>query len=239
MAWTDEDIKKLTQLWEQGLSTVAIGQALGISKNAVIGKVHRLQLQARPSPIRTAGKSAPKKAPAPKKTAKPTPSKAKKAPAKAVPTGSKKPVPAVKKEASVKKPSASVSASKKTAAPKAQPKQAAPKKATPVKSTPTTKKPVEKVPQTTEAAKPAKGLKKVPRPTVIIPKSRRDIFIKKTSQHAHKGIPLTDLKVNSCRWPLGDPTDPDFSFCGKEAVPGKPYCAAHCVEAYTGVFKPR
>ena len=238
MAWTDEDIKKLTQLWEQGLSTVAIGLALGIIKNAVIGKVHRLQLQARPSPIRTAGKPAPKKATLAKKSAKPAPSKATKAPAKATPTSSKKTAPAAQK-AVAKKPSAPVPAQKKTAAPKVQPKQAAPKKAAPVKAVPAAKKSAEKAPQTTEVAKPAKGLKKVPRPTVILPKSRRDMFIKKTSQHVHKGIPLTELKTNSCRWPLGDPTDPDFSFCGKEAVPGKPYCAAHCVEAYTGVFKPR
>ena len=74
---------------------------------------------------------------------------------------------------------------------------------------------------------------------VIIPQSRRELFTKKTTQIKQKGIALTELKANSCRWPLGDPNDPDFSFCGKEAVPGKPYCATHCLEAYTGVFKPR
>ena len=35
-----------------------------------------------------------------------------------------------------------------------------------------------------------------------------------------------------CLWPVGDPGDADFHFCGDEAVPGKPYCGAHCAKAY-------
>ncbi len=55
MSWTDEKIENLKQLWDKGLTTMEIGKALGISKNAVVGKVHRLQLPPRPSPIRKAG----------------------------------------------------------------------------------------------------------------------------------------------------------------------------------------
>ena len=52
MDWTEERISELTKLWNDGLSTAEIGKLLGISKNAVVGKAHRLRLAARPSPIR-------------------------------------------------------------------------------------------------------------------------------------------------------------------------------------------
>jgi GcrA cell cycle regulator len=52
MEWTPERINELTRLWSEGLSTAEIGKMLGISKNAVVGKAHRLQLSSRPSPIR-------------------------------------------------------------------------------------------------------------------------------------------------------------------------------------------
>ena len=50
--WTPAVIGKLRSLWGEGLSTAAIGVRMGISKNAVVGKAHRLNLPARPSPIR-------------------------------------------------------------------------------------------------------------------------------------------------------------------------------------------
>ena len=52
MEWTDETISRLRALWAEGLSTAEIGRRLGVSKNAVVGKAHRLDLSARPSPIR-------------------------------------------------------------------------------------------------------------------------------------------------------------------------------------------
>ncbi|MDE8347049.1 MAG: GcrA family cell cycle regulator [Acidocella sp.] len=52
MEWTDEAIAKLKTLWTEGLSTAEIGRRLNISKNAVVGKAHRLNLAPRPSPIR-------------------------------------------------------------------------------------------------------------------------------------------------------------------------------------------
>lgn len=44
-------------------------------------------------------------------------------------------------------------------------------------------------------------------------------------------LSLLELIDGACRWPVGDPSRPDFFFCGAEAVQGKPYCAAHCVRA--------
>lgn len=52
MVWDDETIRLLRDLWSQGLSTAEIGRRLGVSKNAIVGKAHRLDLDARPSPIR-------------------------------------------------------------------------------------------------------------------------------------------------------------------------------------------
>ena len=52
MEWTAEAIETLQALWAEGHSTAEIGRRMGISKNAVVGKAHRLNLAARPSPIR-------------------------------------------------------------------------------------------------------------------------------------------------------------------------------------------
>lgn len=52
MDWSDETILRLRGLWDEGHSTAEIGRRLGVTKNAVVGKAHRLNLPARPSPIR-------------------------------------------------------------------------------------------------------------------------------------------------------------------------------------------
>ncbi len=52
MDWTDEAIARLRMLWDEGHSTAEIGRRMSVSKNAVVGKAHRLNLPARPSPIR-------------------------------------------------------------------------------------------------------------------------------------------------------------------------------------------
>lgn len=52
MVWDEETIRHLRELWAQGLSTAEIGRRLGVTKNAIVGKAHRLDLDARPSPIR-------------------------------------------------------------------------------------------------------------------------------------------------------------------------------------------
>lgn len=51
--WTPELIRQLTELWKQGMATAEIGRRLGVTKNAVIGKAHRLDLPPRPSPLTT------------------------------------------------------------------------------------------------------------------------------------------------------------------------------------------
>ena len=55
MEWNKEVISRLRELWAEGHSTAEIGRRLGVSKNAIVGKAHRLDLPARPSPIRREG----------------------------------------------------------------------------------------------------------------------------------------------------------------------------------------
>ena len=51
--WSDETrVAKLRELWSQGKTASEIGAILGVTRNAVIGKVHRLELSGRPSPIK-------------------------------------------------------------------------------------------------------------------------------------------------------------------------------------------
>lgn len=65
MAWTEDRVATLTKLWADGLSASQIAKELGgVTRNAVIGKVHRLGLSGRAKP--TKPKAAPKRA-APRK----------------------------------------------------------------------------------------------------------------------------------------------------------------------------
>lgn len=54
MAWTEERIAKLKQGWEGGMTATQIAEMLGegVTRNAVIGKAHRLGLESRPSPVK-------------------------------------------------------------------------------------------------------------------------------------------------------------------------------------------
>jgi len=94
MSWTDERIERLKKMWHDGATASQIADELGgVSRNAVIGKAHRLGLEQRPSPVKPgeekeAKKSAPIAAapkaaprveaprPAPTQAAAPTPSQA-------------------------------------------------------------------------------------------------------------------------------------------------------------------
>jgi GcrA cell cycle regulator len=72
MEWADETIGKLRELWAEGLSTSEIGRRLGVSKNAVVGKAHRLELPPRPSPIRRDGTGGAPRRSTPRRVAGPT-----------------------------------------------------------------------------------------------------------------------------------------------------------------------
>jgi GcrA cell cycle regulator len=55
-------------------------------------------------------------------------------------------------------------------------------------------------------------------PDVVVPFSER--------------VTIMELRENMCRWPMGDPVNPDFRFCGLKTDAGVPYCAYHCRIAY-------
>lgn len=71
MEWNEDAIARLRALWAEGHSTAEIGRRMGVSKNAVVGKAHRLNLPARPSPIRREVGAAPRPA-APRRVVGPT-----------------------------------------------------------------------------------------------------------------------------------------------------------------------
>ncbi|XBQ16175.1 MAG: GcrA family cell cycle regulator [Oceanicaulis sp.] len=98
MAWTEERVETLKKLWADGLSASQIAKQLGgVTRNAVIGKVHRLGLSGRAAPSRPARRPAPRPA---------APRQPKPAAAKAVPV---KPAAPVQREA---RPAAQLTAPK-------------------------------------------------------------------------------------------------------------------------------
>lgn len=56
MSWTDERVARLTKLWSEGLSASQVAAELGgVTRNAVIGKIHRLGLSGRDKPATKTG----------------------------------------------------------------------------------------------------------------------------------------------------------------------------------------
>jgi GcrA cell cycle regulator len=45
-------------------------------------------------------------------------------------------------------------------------------------------------------------------------------------------VTIMELRENMCRWPLGDPSQPEFRFCGGRSTPGAAYCPHHSQVAY-------
>jgi len=98
MSWTEERIGRLKKMWHDGATASQIADELGgVSRNAVIGKAHRLGLEQRPSPVKPGEEKEAKKA-APAAAPKATPPKpealAKSAPPAAAPPASGQPTQA-------------------------------------------------------------------------------------------------------------------------------------------------
>lgn len=161
MSWTDERIALLKKMWKEGKSAAEIAKTLGkgVTRNAVIGKAHRMGLSGRPSPI-------------------------------------KKPAPAPKKE----KEAASKPA-----------KEAAPK----------------------EKSRPAAPVAGSQRVSAAIAKEVEELKrIEKEVTPLNGGISLLELTERMCKWPIGDPREPEFVFCGRGIRAGTPYCPDHAAMAY-------
>jgi GcrA cell cycle regulator len=51
----------------------------------------------------------------------------------------------------------------------------------------------------------------------------------------HERASILTLKESMCHWPIGDPGEPDFHFCGRKSTSGLPYCEHHARMAYQPV----
>ncbi|MGB5093831.1 MAG: GcrA family cell cycle regulator [Parvibaculum sp.] len=150
--WTDERVELLKKLWADGLSASQVAKQLGgVTRNAVIGKVHRLGLSGRATPSRPA-----------------------------------------------------------------RPRQNAPR--TLVRSRPD--------PLTLQDAG-----EDAPNDMPVI--TREDRLESQTREFAPalRATVLT-LTEHTCKWPIGDPGQPGFHFCGHSADSGVPYCPDHARLAY-------
>ncbi|MES3151028.1 GcrA family cell cycle regulator [Sphingomonas faeni] len=232
MSWTDERIETLKTMWEAGQTASQIAEALGgVSRNAVIGKAHRLELQARPSPV------------------KPNDPEAKAAAATAAAATPAPPVAAAAEEPVFVSPEPAP-----TAPPVVAPPSAAAK--SPVAPEPVADEPAEHADDpeedededdVTPVAAPVRApqpilrsvgpggfLRQAPgeqQPPSTPAPPRRLVPAKPSAEMANK-TSLLELNDRICKWPLGHPGEPDFHFCGKAVNPGFPYCVDHCGHAY-------
>lgn len=171
MAWTDEMVEDLRKMWREGMTTGEIGKRLGVSKNSIVGKVHRLGLSGRPSPIK-------------------------------------------KKDTNIEDLT----------------------EAKPIKEEKTTKK--------LKTDRPAKSEKEIAHEAELI-QTRSDERMETIRSRATKvegpkknhKTTLTDLDNHTCRWPIGDPKDEGFHFCGKKIKIGQTYCEEHSAIAYVKTSK--
>ena len=181
MSWTDERVERLSTLWLEGRSASQIAADLGegVSRNAVIGKVHRLGLSGRAVPQADAARI----------RGVPPAEFAPDAPTDAEPASA--PL-----EAAVEPPSEAPALAAHA---------------------------IDDVASILEAAEPI---------TVNLPALR-------AAKDA--GLPLSDrvtileLSGSMCRWPIGDPTNAEFRFCGCRAMGTLPYCQDHARVAFQPV----
>ena len=184
MSWTDERVEKLKELWTEGMSASQIAKVLGgVTRNAVIGKVHRLGLsnrgpgngeEAKPTDPAPKAKSASKAAPAPEPA---------------------QPAAAPEPEAAAAQPPVPAPTMRRTA------------------------------PVIRDATQPRA-------PGAPTPEEEAARATLAEIEKIAKRITLLELTERTCKWPIGDPTEDDFAFCGLEATPGKPYCQYHVAVAF-------
>lgn len=156
MSWSEAQIDSLKKLWSEGhsASQIAIELGQGITRNSVIGKVHRLKLAKRKATYRAEPKSK-------KRLAR------RERPAIAV-----KRVPQAKRPMLIHRPNEREFVS------------------------------------------------------APLPKAE-DVFIPLDQR-----IGVMGLTEHTCKWPIGDPCEPDFHFCGQHKERTGPYCEHHSKRAF-------
>ena len=71
------------------------------------------------------------------------------------------------------------------------------------------------------------GIPMVEMPVEIKPAAPVPVALKASNR-----VTIMDLRESMCRWPIGDPTSPDFHYCGDRSITGLPYCTTHAQIAY-------
>lgn len=221
MSWTDERIDTLRKRWEAGQTASQIAEELGgVSRNAVIGKAHRLGLQSRPSPVKP-NEPAAAAAPAPAPTPAPAPAPA--APPKAATPPAPKQAPAA--PAVVAAPPVVEDEEDEEIAVEAD------SDSDEVEAAPAVVRPA---PPILRSVGPGGFLRQAPgeQQAPITPAPPRRLVPAKPSAEMAGKTTLLDLNDKICKWPIGHPGEPDFHFCGDKVNPGFPYCVGHCGHAY-------
>ena len=210
MSWTDERVETLKKMWAEGQSASQIAKELGgVTRNAVIGKVHRLGLSNRVGPGTpaedegTAASATATAAPSPAAPAKPAPA----APRAVAPEPAPRTAPA---------------------APAPQPVAAEPT-APPMDSSTITFSPTAPIPLRKAIIPAGQPLPPQPSANEISPEALASV--REVEKRAKK-LTLMELTERTCKWPIGDPATEDFWFCGLPSVAGKPYCEAHVGVAF-------
>jgi GcrA cell cycle regulator len=208
MSWTDERIETLKTMWEAGQTASQIAEALGgVSRNAVIGKAHRLELQARPSPVRPNDPESKMVEAEPAAIEEPVTVPVQAAPAAPEP-----------------EPAAVVAAIEED-------EDEDEDEDLPVVAAP---RPAPAPQPIMRSVGPGGFLRQAPgeqQPPSTPAPPRRLVPAKPSADMADK-TSLLDLNDRICKWPLGHPGEPDFHFCGDKVNPGFPYCVNHCGHAY-------
>ena len=206
MSWTDERVETLKKMWAEGQSASQIAKELGgVTRNAVIGKVHRLGLSNRAG---EGGATEEVELPA-----SPPPVAERPAPAAAA-------AAAPRAEAAAPRP--------EPAAPRPAPERpaAAPAAAAAAPAAPSNVAPIPLRKAIIPAGQP---LPPQPSANEISPEAMASV--REVEKRARK-LTLMELTERTCKWPIGDPATDDFWFCGLPSVQGKPYCEAHVGVAF-------
>lgn len=185
MGWDDERVERLRAMWNEGMSASKIAKELGgVTRNAVIGKVHRLGLSNR--------------------------------------TGTAPNAAAPEHEAQADEAETPVEPAEKAVATPVDPVGRTDAGERPREEAPV---PVRREPAIRDASQPRPPGQPTPEE-----ESARETLAE--IEKMARRLTLLELTERTCKWPIGDPNDDDFHFCGLPAVSGKPYCEHHVAVAF-------